>query len=46
MKRRSMCIPDDLWKRIQRAAAILGAKEGKPISVSEWIRRAILRVLG
>ena len=32
-------LPDELWASIQRAAAKAGAKRGKPMSVSEWIRR-------
>jgi len=29
------------WVRVQRAAAIEGARRGKPYSVSEWVRAAV-----
>jgi hypothetical protein len=40
MTRRGIWIPDDLWQRIQRAAAESGAREGRPVSAAEWIRAA------
>lgn len=44
-KRRCLWIPDELWERIQKAAAQQGAKEGKPVAVAEWIRQAIEKAL-
>jgi hypothetical protein len=38
--RRNIWFPDDLWKRIEAAAAQEGAKRGKPVSVAEWVRTA------
>ena len=38
-------LPDELWASIQRAAAKAGAKRGKPMSVSEWIRSAVIEKL-
>jgi len=40
MARRNLYIPDDLYERIQRAAAEEGARRGQPMSVSEWLREA------
>ena len=31
----------EMWERVQQAAREEGAKEGKGISASEWVRRAI-----
>ena len=41
MTRRNMMLPDELWAKIQQAAADLGAELGKPVSASEWIRRTL-----
>ena len=46
MNRRYIFLPDDLWKRIQQAAANEGAKRGKPVSASEWIREACEERMG
>lgn len=46
MTRHNLSISDELWAACERAAAEAGAKQGKPMSVSEWIRRAILERLG
>lgn len=40
--RRTLYIPDDTWAIAEQAAASRGAKEGKPLSVSAWIRNAII----
>jgi hypothetical protein len=45
MTRRNIWISDELWNRICREASKQGAKEGKPLSCSEWIRRAIEKAL-
>lgn len=41
MTRRNVFIPDDLWERATLAAMRQSLKEGKPVSTSEWIRRAM-----
>jgi len=38
MTRRNLVIPDDLYTQIQKAAADEGARQGRPVSVSEWVR--------
>ena len=38
-------LPEELWTSIQRAAANAGAKRGKPMTVSEWIRSAVIAKL-
>ena len=43
--RRNLWIPDELWARVQLAAAQAGVDEGKPVPVAEWVRRAIERAL-
>ena len=45
MTRHNLSISDDLWAACERAAAKDGAKQGKPMSISEWIRKAILAKL-
>ena len=45
MGRFNITMPDDLWARIQRAAANAGAERGKPMSVSEWLRSVVLEKL-
>ena len=42
----NISVPDDLWARIQQAAAKAGAERGKPMSVSEWLRSLVLEKLG
>ena len=41
MSRHNMWIPDELYAPLQAAAAKAGADEGKPISVSAWVRRTL-----
>ena len=41
----NISVPDDLWGRIQQAAAKAGAERGKPMSVSEWLRSLVLEKL-
>ena len=38
MKRRHVTIPDDLDAKIEQAAADESAKQGRTVSVSEWVR--------
>lgn len=38
--RRNIYFPDDLWERIEAAAADEGAKRKRPMSVAEWVRNA------
>ena len=45
MTRRNVSISDELWARVERAAAEEGAKRGKPLPVSEWLRGIILEKL-
>ncbi len=45
MSRHNIWIPAELWARILQAAADASAAEGKPVSVAEWIRRAVLAAL-
>ena len=39
--RHNFWIPDELYARLQAAAAQAGVDEGKPISVSAWVRRTL-----
>ena len=39
--RRNIWIPAELWACVQAAAAQAGVDEGKPVSVAEWVRRAL-----
>ena len=39
-------MPPEMWKRVQQAAREEGAREGKYISASDWVRRAIAAKLG
>jgi hypothetical protein len=39
--RRNVYIPDDDWRRAERLAVALAQKDGRPVSVSEAIRRAV-----
>ena len=41
MKRHNILMPDDLWGEIERATANAGAKRGKKLSVSEWLRAVV-----
>lgn len=45
MSRRSIVIADDLWSRMQQAAADQSAREGRTVHVSEWLREAARRRL-
>jgi len=45
MTRHNLSISDELWAACERAAAEEGAKRGKSMAVSEWIREAIRRRL-
>lgn len=38
---RQIRMDEEIWARIQRAAADEGARRGKPYSASEWIRAAV-----
>lgn len=40
--KRTFYVQDGLWRQLQQAAADMGAIEGKPISISEIIRRALV----
>ncbi len=46
MTRHNISVPDELWTRIQQAAAEAGVERGKPMSVSEWLRSVVLEKLG
>lgn len=39
--KRTIYLPPDLWKQTQQAAGSAAANEGKPVSMSEIIRRAL-----
>lgn len=41
MSRHNIWIPADLWAAVQKLALRDGVREGRPISVSEWIRESI-----
>ena len=41
MTRRSVAMPDSLWERVQRAAAMLTIREGRRVTVAEYVRRAL-----
>lgn len=43
MVRRNIFIPQDLWDDLQAYAIELTVKEGKPVSVSEALRRILER---
>ena len=45
MKRHNILMPDDLWDDIERATADAGAKRGKSLSVSEWLRAVVMEKL-
>lgn len=45
MSARNLYIPADLWRRMQQAAADESAREGRTVSVSEWLREAARRRL-
>lgn len=39
--RKNVSWPDEaLWRRVEKAAAEEGAKEGRTVSVAEWLREA------
>lgn len=41
MKRRSIFMRDELWSKVQKAAAAEGMKRGEPMHASEWIRKTL-----
>ena len=41
MTRHNLSISDALWARVQQAAIREAVKQGRPISISEWIRESI-----
>lgn len=41
--RRNLYIPAETWASLNRLAAAEGAKQGRPVSISEWIRLAVRR---
>ena len=43
--RHNLYIPNDLWEKMRKAAADAGARVGRTVSVSEWLRRAAERAL-
>jgi hypothetical protein len=45
MTRRNLWLPDALWRAAEKYAAGLGAKEGKPVSTTEAVRRILDRAL-
>ena len=46
MSNHNLSMSDELWARVERAAAEEGAKRGKPLPVSEWLRGLILKKIG
>ena len=45
MSRRNLFLPDEMWADLQAYAIELTVKEGKPVSVSEAMRRILERSL-
>lgn len=45
MTRRNVYLPDEMWDALQSYAIELTVKEGKPVSVSEAMRRILERSL-
>lgn len=45
MTRRNVFLPDELWQKLQRYAAQLAVKGGKPVSTAEAARRILARSL-
>ncbi len=45
MTRHNISIPVELWKQVQKAAAAEGARLGRPMPASEWLRAVIRREL-
>ena len=45
MTRRNVHLPGSMWAGLERYAAELGAKEQKPVSTSEALRRILERYL-
>lgn len=45
MVRRTLFLPDELWDGLQAYAIELTVREGKPVSVSEAMRRILERSL-
>jgi hypothetical protein len=43
MERRNIHLPNGLWRELERYAADLGARAGKPVSVAEAIRQILER---
>lgn len=40
-RKRTIYMPDDLWNRLNLAAARAGLRDGQTVSVSEYIRAAL-----
>jgi hypothetical protein len=45
MVRRMVHLPGSLWEEIERYAADMGAKKGKPVSVAEAVRTVLQRAM-
>lgn len=45
MTRRNIFLPEEMWDQLQAYAIELTVKEGKPVSVSEAMRRILERSL-
>lgn len=45
MTRRNIFLPEAMWEELQTYAIELTVKEGKPVSVSETLRRILERSL-
>jgi len=45
MNKHNIVMPDDLWGEIQKATAAAGAKRGKNLSVSAWLRAVVMEKL-
>ena len=45
MTRHNISIPTEMWKQVQKAAASEGARLGRPMPASEWLRAAIRKEL-
>ena len=44
--RHNVSMPPELWQRVKQAAADEGAKQGRPMSISAWLRSLVLAKLG
>lgn len=45
MTRRNIHLPDGLWRELQRYAAELSARRGKPVSTADAARRILHRAM-